>query len=218
MIADLLCHPEVVIERCRSRRDDRSVARFSLIALAVGGAAFGAALGSYRGGLMPWLSACKIPSATLLTLAVSGSGFASLAAAFERRWSFRETLALTLAAGARSSLVLFALTPALWLGIDLGAGYVGVRWAAVLAYGLAGLSGLSFLLRALGAAPGRAAAACGFVALFLVVGAQSAWVFRPFLGDPRDREIPLFAQGRHEGGLAGVLLGLPSRSSSGSGY
>ena len=213
MIADLLCRPDAVIARCRSRRDDRGVARFSLIALAVGGAAFGAALGSYRGGLMPWLSAGKIPSATLLTLAVSGPGFASLAAAFDRRWSFRETLSLTLAAGARASLVLFALTPALWLSIDLGVGYASVRWAAVLAYGLAGLSGLSFLLRALGAASGRVLAASGFVLLFLVVGAQTAWVFRPFLGDPRDREVPLFAQGRLEGGLIGVLLGRPRSSS-----
>jgi hypothetical protein len=212
VIAELLRRPEDCIARCREPGSDRDVARFSLLVIVLGGIAFGIALGSYRGGLMMFHSAWKIAGATLLTLALCSPGFAALAAAFERRWSFRETLCLALAAGARSSLVLFALSPVLWLVVDLGAGYRAVQLLATGAYGLAGLSGLGFWLRALGPALGRAALSFSFVALFMVVGAQAAWVLRPFLGDPRDAQVPLFAQGRREGGVLGVLLDLsPTR-------
>src|SRR5687767_5760081 len=141
VISELLRRPNDSIARCRDPETDRAVARLALLTIAMGGAAFGLALGSYRGGVMAAHSAWKIPTATLLTLAVCGPGFAALAAAFERRWSFRETLSLALAAGARASLVLFALSPALWLAIDLGSPYQVVRWLATVAYGLAGPSG-----------------------------------------------------------------------------
>jgi hypothetical protein len=205
MITELLRHPDDVIVRCRDTETDRDVARFALLAIIVGGAAFGAALGSYRGGFVMLHSTWKIPLATLLTLAVCGPGFASFAAVFDRRWSFRETTSIGLAAGARSSLVLFALSPALWLAIDLGVAYETARMLATLAYGLAGLSGLGFWLRALGPALGRPALAFSFISLFLLVGAQAAWVLRPFLGDPRDTDVPLFAQGREEGGVPGAF-------------
>jgi len=206
VIPELLRRPEQIIARCREPGADRRVARFSILAIALGGAAFGAALGSYRGGAMVLHSSWKVACATLLTLALCAPGFSALAAAFERRWAFRETLSLALAAGARSSLVLFALSPALWLAIDLGASHYSVKLLATAGYGLAGLSGLGFWLRALGPAAGRHALSCALVALFLLVGAQAAWVLRPFLGDPRDEEVPLFAQGRREGGVLGALL------------
>jgi len=41
--------------------------------------------------------------------------------------------------------------------------------------------------------------------LFLVVGGQSAWLLRPYLGNPSDRSVPMFAHGRHEGGLVETL-------------
>lgn len=205
MITELVRHPDRFIDRCRDSETDRDVARLALVVIAIGGAAFGAALGSFRGGLVLLHSIWKIPVATLMTLAICGPGFAAFAAVFDRRWSFRETTCLALAAGARSSIVLFALSPALWLAIDLGVPYAAARWLATLCYGLAGLSGLGFWLRALGPASGRPALASSFVALFLLVGAQAAWVLRPFLGDPRDGEVPLFAQGREEGGVPGAL-------------
>lgn len=205
MIAELLRRPADIVVRCRDASQQAAIARTSLLLVVVGGVAFGAALGMYRGGAQVALAAIKIPAATLLALAVCGPGFAALAAAFGRRWTLRETLSLALAAGGRSSLVLFALSPALWLAIDLGAGYHFVRIAAAGAYGLAGLSGLMLILRGLGDAPGRAALALGFVSLFLVVGAHSAWLLRPYLGDPSDTHVPVFAHGRHEGGVLGVL-------------
>jgi hypothetical protein len=205
MIADLLRRPDVVAERCRNPAAQRDLARLALLIVALGGALFGAVLGSFRGGPQMAAASLKIPAATLLTLAVCGPGLAAFALVFGRKWALREALALLLCAGARSSLVLFALSPVLWLVIDLGGGYHFIRLIAAAAYSLAGLSGFVFLLRALGPAPGRAATALSFALLFLIAGAQTAWLLRPYLGDPGDTQVPLFAQGRREGGLLGVL-------------
>ena len=113
-------------------------------------------------------------------------------------------MALGLAAGARASLVLLALAPVLWLVIDRGAGYHAVKLGAVLAYAVAGLSALGLIVQALGRGPGSTATAAGFVATFLVVGGQTAWILRPYLGQPSDNVVP-FLVARKEGGVADAL-------------
>lgn len=217
--AELLSTPARAVKRRGEPAEQPATARRDLLTITLGGLLFGAAVGSLRGGVQVPIAALKIPLATLLTLAVSAPGFAAFAGAFGRRWSFRETLAVALGAGARASLVLFALAPVLWLAIDLGASHHGVRWLATIAYALAGLSGLGFMLHAVGSSRGRWATTLSFAGLFLIVGAQSAWLLRPFIGDPRDAEVPLFAHGRREGGLVGSLWGTgESEYQHGSGY
>ena len=217
--AELLSAPARAVKRRGEPAEQTGTARRDLLTITLGGLLFGAAVGSLRGGVQVPIAALKIPLATLLTLAVSAPGFAAFAGAFGRRWSFRETLAVALGAGARASLVLFALAPVLWLAIDLGASHHGVRWLATIAYGLAGLSGLGLMLHAVGSSRGRWATTLSFAGLFLIVGAQSAWLLRPFIGDPRDAEVPLFAHGRREGGLVGRLWGTgETEYQHGSGY
>ncbi len=210
-LADLLRSPARATEACRDPARQSEIARSCLLLIIGGGGLFGAAVGSYRGLTQLVLAAIKIPIVTLFTLALAGPAFFALATVFGRSWDFRRALALSLAAGARSSLVLLALAPVLALVVDLDASYQSVRFVAVVAYGLGGLSALSLTLTALGPEPGRNGALVAFVGVFLLVGAQSAWLFRPYLGDPHDREVPLFAQGRQEGGLLGALF-LPGRS------
>jgi len=204
--ADLLRSPARAVEACADPQKQAEIAKISLLLITLGGAAFGAAVGAYRGAFQLASSAVKLPLVTLFTLALVGPAFYALSTAFGRRWDFRRSLALALAAGARSSLVLLALAPVLALAVDLGGSYTTVRFLAVIAYSLGGLSALSLTTTALGAEPGRNAALASFIAVFLVIGAQSAWLGRPYLGDPRDREVPMFAQGRAEGGLLGALF------------
>jgi hypothetical protein len=205
MITELLRHPAQIVERCRNPSEQRDIVRRDLVLIAVGGALFGAVVGTFRGGSQIGAAAFKIPIATLMTLAISGPGLTAFALAFGRSWTLRETLSYLLSAGARSSLVLFALSPVLWLVIDLEASYSTIRLVATAAYALSGLSGFLLLLRSLGPARGRAPAAACFTLLFLVVGGQSAWLLRPYLGNPGDRNVPMFAHGRHQGGLVETL-------------
>jgi hypothetical protein len=204
-VTPLLRDPDTILRHSRSPRQQASLARTSLLLIALGGAAFGAAVGSYRGDMQLCWAALKLVAATLATLAVCGPAFVVLAAAFGRRWSLRTTLALMLAAGARSSLVLLAFTPVVWLAIDLGTPYGIIKALATISYGIAGLSALALMTRGLGDGPGKRGAIASFVLVFLVVGAQSAWLLRPFLGDPRDEVVPFLAHGRLEGGVIGSL-------------
>lgn len=201
----LLRSPQHVVIGCRDETAQRELARVSILILVVGAAIFGAAVGSYRGGLQIGLAAVKVPIATLIAIGACGPAFAALAAAFDRPWGLRMTLAVTLCAAARSALVLVALSPPLWLLIDLGAPYHATKLFASAAYALGGLSALALLLRALGAGRGRVGAAVSIVAVYAVVAAQSAWLLRPYIGDPRDREVPTFAASRREGGVIEAL-------------
>jgi hypothetical protein len=205
MITALLREPESVLERCRTPACQPEVARVSIALLVGGSLLFGAAVGSYRGGGQIALSAVKLALATLVTLSACGPAFAALAAAFDRPWGLRTTLAIVLAAGARFALVLAAVSPPLWLCIDLGAPYHVTKLVAAAAYGIGGLSALALVLRALGAGPGRVGAALGFVCVYAVVGAQTAWLLRPYIGDPRDREVPTLVLERKEGGVLRAL-------------
>lgn len=204
--SEVLRSPAGVIERCGESSQQRWIARQALLCIVVGGACFGAAAGSFRGWEQALAAALKLPAVTLVTLAVAGPALFSLARCFDRRWSFGATVALMLAAGARTSLVLLAVAPALGLVVDSGVSYGAVRIVALAGYALGGLSGLSLLIRALGDSPGRVGALLSFSLVFGAVGLQSAWLFRPYLGDPRDERVPLFAHGRIEGGVAGSLL------------
>ena len=40
-----------------------------------------------------------------------------------------------------------------------------------------------------------------FIGVFLLVGGQSAWILRPYIGTPGHDEVTLFTR-EHEGGLA----------------
>jgi hypothetical protein len=146
-----------------------------------------------------------MPIGILGTLAIAAPAFYVLAALFGRPWPLRPVLSLVLSAGARFGLVLLALTPPLWLLIDFGAPYQAIKLAATLAYGLAGLAGLEVLVRGLGNGPGKRMTIALFVGVFTLIGAQNAWVLRPYLGTPGDPDVALFTRER-EGGLVVQLL------------
>ncbi|MEZ4220392.1 MAG: hypothetical protein R3B13_05630 [Polyangiaceae bacterium] len=201
----LLGDPASVIDSCLQADERKGIAARSLVFIVLGGGVFGAAVGAQRGGLQIGIAALKIPLATLLALAVAGPALHAIAQSFGRRWSLSAALALLLSAGARASLVLLALAPVLWLSSDLGLGYSPLRLAAAASYALAGMSAGALLSRAVGPAPGRRASLLLGAVVSAVIAAQSAWVLRPYIGDPRDTHAPLLAHGRLEGGVLGAL-------------
>ncbi len=201
----ILRAPAGVATQCRSDQDVASIARTALITLLLAATAFGAAVGSMRGGKQIAFAAMKLPIGVLGTLALAAPAFYVLAAVFGRPWPLRPVLSLMLSAGARFALVLLALTPPLWLTIDFGAPYHLIKLVATVAYGLAGLAGLEVLVRGLGDGPGKKMTIALFVGVFLMIGGQNAWVLRPYLGTPGAKEVELFTRER-EGGLVVQLL------------
>ena len=160
MLLTVLRDPDRAVAVSRDPARQGAFARSCLIAIVVGGALFGAAVGSFRGGAQIAVAAAKIPVVTLLTMAVAGPALLAIAAAFGRLWTLPQAIALMLAAGARSSLVLGALSPVLWLAVDLGAGHQAAKLAATL------IGALLVLHRAERVDLGAAASASAMVVLW----------------------------------------------------
>jgi hypothetical protein len=205
LVNRLLRAPEEVAQDCKDDRDVAKVAKNAMLAIAICAAVFGAVVGSWHGGPQIGFAALKMPIVMLGTLILCAPAFYAVAAVFGRPWRFRAVVSLALVAGARFALVLLAAAPALWLTINLGAPYHAIKLVAALAYALAGLAALTLLLRGLGDGSGKALTITLFVGIFLMVGGQSAWILRPYLGTPGEKDIALFTREK-EGGLAVQLL------------
>jgi hypothetical protein len=201
----LLRAPAEVAADCREDRDLPRLAANAIAVIAAGALLFGAAAGSWRGGPQIAYAAIKLAIVTVGTLALCVPAFYAIAAVFGRPWSLRSAVSVMLVAGARFSLVLVAATPVVWLTVNLGASYDVVKLLAALAYSLAGLAALGLLLRGLGRGPGRIATVVTFLGVFLVIGGQTAWILRPYIGTPGREEVTFFTRER-EGGLAYQLL------------
>jgi hypothetical protein len=196
----ILRTPGDVAQDCRDDRGAAAIAQNALLAVVVGSLLFGAAVGLWHGGIQVLFAGAKLPFVTVGTLILCAPAFYAVAAVFGRPWSARSVLSLMLVAGARFALVLLAATPVVWLTIDLGASYDLAKLVAALAYALAGLAALMLLVRGLGDGPGKRTTLALFVGIFLLVGAQTAWTLRPYLGTPGQPEVTLFTHDR-EGGL-----------------
>jgi hypothetical protein len=223
MMNRLLRSPSEVAQDCREDRVPPRAAAHAIAAILIGGLLFGAAVGSWRGGPQIAFAALKLPLVTLGTLVLSVPAFYAIAAIFGRPGALRGAVSIMLVAGARFSLVLLAATPVVWLTVNLGASYDAVRLLAALAYAMGGLAALGIILRALVPGPWRLVTVVTFVGVFLLVGAQTAWILRPYLGTPGNAEITLFTR-KHEGGLAyqlylslsRMLTGKRARSAAGA--
>jgi hypothetical protein len=212
VLARLLRSPGSIATACRDDDPDvRAIAAASIAAIALGAAAFGGVVGSFRGGIQIFYGAVKVPLAVLATLSLCAPAFHAVAAAFGRPWPMRSIIALTLAAAGRSSLVLLAFAPALWLVFDCGLGYHKAAVFASLAYGVAGLAALSVMIRGLGEGTGRMRTALAFLGIFFAVGGQTAWILRPYLVRPRTPDVP-FLRAR-EGSFSDAVM--DSASSAG---
>lgn len=190
LVSWLLRAPAEVAARCREDVDLRPLAVVSLAAIAIGGAAFGGVIGSFRGGTQIAYAAVKVPMAMLLALAVCVPAFHSLAAVLGRPWPVRTVVSLTLAASARASLLLLAFAPLLWLAYDFGLGYHSAALAAAAAYTTAGMAAFSILLHGFGSGAGRVMTLLAFAAVFFAVAGQTSWVLRPYLVRPKTTAVP----------------------------
>jgi hypothetical protein len=205
LVNRILRAPGSVAADCRDDQDTARVAQTALIVIVVGALLFGAAVGCWQGGRQIAFAGLKLSLATVGALVLCAPAFYAILAVFDRPWTARSVLSLMLAAGARLSLVLLATTPVLWLAINLGAPYDLTKLLAAFAYALAGLCALVLLLHGVGEGRGKVASLALFVGVFLLVGAQTSWTLRPYIGTPGVHEVALFTRER-EGGLVLQLL------------
>jgi hypothetical protein len=180
--------------------------------IVLGAGAFGAVVGTFRGGIQVGYCAVKVPLLLVGTLAVCMPSFIGLARAFGTGIPAREAVAVSLGAAARFALVLAGLAPVVWLA----EGVTSYHQSALLitaVCALAGVSASGLLFRGLSRLRGSGVlAGLAFVAVFGVVGAQTSWLLRPFLVRPRTVSVP-FLRGI-EGDLFDAVRG-SARSAAG---
>jgi len=202
-IAMISSEPAATAARCRN--EDRLVplVKTSLLVMLGGTGAFGLVLGGTRDWTQGLLTLTKLPLVWIVTLAVSAPAFYAMAAILGQPLRLRALLALTLAATARASLVLFALLPVLALLPDILSGsflrserlapdvYHKVTLFAALIFAASGLGALGVLLRGFKKSLSTWPLLASFTVVFFFVAGQTAWSLRPFVGRPAQKEVPL---------------------------
>ena len=163
------------------------VAKILMIALVLGGAIFGAAMGAFRPGPQIAAAAVKLPLVLLLTAALSVPALSASLSAAGSKGAFARDAVLVLSSLSLTALALSALAPVVLLVVVLGASYHSTILAVVACCGLAGFAGLLLFLGALWKRKQQGCLLAAFVGLvvFGLVGSQLAWTLRPFVARPR---------------------------------
>ena len=162
-----------------------------LLLTAAASACFGAAVGSYQARLQIPYAAVKMPVYFLGTLGLS---FAAMHLFAARELRARETFAVALETVALTTVVLAALAPVEAL-VSLSCPRSSRRAYSFLillltgSIGIAGVCGVTRAYRRLGSVRLTAA----WVLLYAFVGAQLAWLLRPWVSDGRSGQpfLPL---------------------------
>lgn len=193
VVDGLLTEPQALVERGQQSdaAAQSALVRVLLLAILGGTAAFGAAVGFYRGGAQVIFAAIKLPLVVLLTAAVTTPALTALGAALGRAAGLRADLIRVLAALARGSLILAALAPLMLVATCVHLGYHAAVLLLVVCCAGAGAAGLPLLGRALWAEKqGRVLLTAAMLVVVGLAGTHTSWLFRPYLVRPRTTEVP----------------------------
>lgn len=205
MITMISSDPNEVARRCREEERLVPLVKTSLLLLLLGAGSFGLVLGSARDMTQALATMTKLPLVWIVTLAVAAPGFYATAAVLGQPLRLRALLALTLAATARASLVLFALLPVVWLFSQMAGGrlfeaspvlapqqYHQLTLLAASIFAVSGLAALGVLLRGFAKSTSTWPIVGLFTLGFFLVAGQTAWSLRPFVGRPAQTDVPAF--------------------------
>jgi hypothetical protein len=193
VVDGLLSEPQAMVEWAQRAEGGRqsALARVLLLTILGGTAAFGAAVGFYRGGAQIVFAAVKLPVVVLLTAAAATPALTALGLALGRTAGLRADLIRVLAALARGSLMLAALAPLMLVATFLHLDYHAAVLLLVVCCALAGAAGLPVLGKALwGERKGRVFLVAAMLVVVSLAGTHTAWLFRPYLVRPRSTSVP----------------------------
>jgi hypothetical protein len=190
----LLTEPQSLFGGEGGEVEDRSSAPWWLLAGGLAGfLVYGAAAGSFQGGLQIVVAALKAPLIAVLALALCLPSLYVFGALSGARWTRRRLLASIAGFVGTLGLLLAALLPISWLFSVSSRYLISAVWIHVMLWLISLLFGWRFLGRALrenGAGGGMSL----WLLLFLLVSFQVATFVRPVLW--RDPGRPLFESGK----------------------
>jgi hypothetical protein len=181
----VLRDPRAVVNAHDTQADLAWVTPRLLLVSGLGAALFGAAVGSYRGGVQVAYAALKMPVLLWAPILVALPAVHAAWRACEVDVSYRRLALAALTGMARVGVLASALAPVLWLPYSVEADY---HLSIVLFVGMLGLAGLPGLTSLTAAIPvgghRRWMAALGSAALVGLLLAQTGWLLRPFIARP----------------------------------
>lgn len=171
--------------------DSQTIMRGMLLTIFVGAAVFGAATGSYRGGIQTVYAALKFPLVLLATAAICAPALTTMEMALGNRGRWRRDLILVATAMATGALWLVTLAPLIVLADVFEVSYHRFILLLAACFAAAGTAALLMLGRGIRkllgvASMGRSAM---LVLVFAVVGMQMSWTFRPYVVRPRAQSV-----------------------------
>jgi hypothetical protein len=193
VVDGLLTDPQALVERAQEAdaTAQAALARTLLLTILCGTAAFGAAVGFYRGGAQMVFAAIKLPLVVLLTAGTTTPALTALGLALGRPAGLRADLLRVLAALGRGSLILAAMAPLMLVATCVHLGYHAAVLLLVLCCAIAGIGGLPMLGRALwGERKGRIFLIGAMLVVVSMAGTHTAWLLRPYLVRPRTTSVP----------------------------
>jgi hypothetical protein len=192
IVDELLRDRHATLARIEVGRDLPALGRVLLATLVCGAAMFGAALGSYRGGVQVVYAGLKVPLALLATAVICAPTLTAVSRALGRPASLARDLALLMTALAIGGLVLLTLAPVVLAARAAELGYHRVILVASGCAAVAAGASLRLLWRGVRARGPRGARTAILVLalVFAAVGAQVSWTLRPFLVRPQTVAVP----------------------------
>jgi len=196
----MLHHPDEIRKSLRTDSNLWQLSRAFLLISVVMAAGYGAVMGATNllqgSSMLMWaklsmliVTAVKVPVLFLFTLAIVLPPIYVSNAFVGARFSFRQMLASLLASVAVTTTILASMATVAFFFAVTSRSYDFIKLLHVLFYIYAGLAGLSYLVRQMKL---MLAGRGGFsrrlfilwLALYMFVGTQLAWVLRPFVGSP----------------------------------
>lgn len=181
-----------LIERIERGEDLQKIARTMLVTSLACTAAFGAALGFFRGGAQIAYAAIKLPLVILLTTAVCAPLYTALKASLRQPANIIKDIALLLSSLALASIVTASLTPLLLFAIFQEIDYHQLILTSVALCGFGGACGFLLFTRGIQRQMDRAhrLVYITFMGVMAVVSMQLTWVMRPFFVRPQTDDVP----------------------------
>ena len=169
---------------------------WSILTVVAGWGAYGFTMGVWRGGMMGLVSALKLPSVIAITLLINALLNTVMALLLGSGLGFRQTLHYILTGFATAGLLLASLAPVILFFTASAAEaseahdtHAGLMLFHVLGIAFAGCLALARLraelVRTLPGPKAADATLIGWMAGNGFVGAQIAWIMRPFFGSPQ---------------------------------
>jgi hypothetical protein len=219
---ETLLRGQVDAQTLASGSSQSGIGRSLTAVLLLGGAFYGLCMGLYGALRAPDYGAAhvlgvmlKVPALFLLTLVVTAPSLYVFAALARSELSLRQTLRLMVAGSALSSVVLASFGPITAFFTYSTRSHPFMQVLNVALFAVAGLIGVIYLARNLGARdvearPGSKRAAAAVLRLWFViyaaVGLQMGWLLRPFIGSPS--APPAFLRETQGNVLEGLLEAL----------